>query len=127
MQMKIKIAGVVILAVTAFSAGTAFASCKGSFGRGWASGQGNGAFEMRAADKTCVLGFTGFGSGSDRVLATEVALTTAPKSGKIGVSGKGMVYTPNPGFKGKDKFCTRSTAKQVKGQSLSGCVTMTVN
>lgn len=124
--MKIMTTGFILVASVAFSASAAFAACDGSFGRGWASGKGNGAFEMKAADKACVMGFTGFGSGADRVLATEVALTTAPKSGKLGISSKGMVYTPNAGFKGKDKFCTRSTAKQVKGQSLSGCVTVTV-
>ncbi|RGP37988.1 hypothetical protein [Pseudotabrizicola alkalilacus] len=124
--MKIGTTAIVLLASLTFSAGAAFAACDGGFGRGWASGKGNGAFEMRAADKACVMGFTGFGSGAERVLATEVKLTTAPKSGTVGVSAKGMVYTPKAGFKGKDKFCTRSTAKTVKGQSLSGCVTVTV-
>lgn len=125
--MKIMTTGLVTLAILAVSATAALAECSGSFGRGWASGKGNGAFEMRAADKACTMGFTGFGGGnSERIPATEVKLTTAPKSGKLGVSAKGMVYTPNPGFKGKDKFCTRSTSPKAQG-SLSGCVTVTVN
>ncbi|TGD42362.1 hypothetical protein EEB11_13800 [Pseudotabrizicola sediminis] len=125
--MKIMTTGLAGLAIGAFSATSALADCSGGFGRGWASGKGNGAFEMQAADKACTMGFTGFGGGnSERIPATEIRLTTAPKSGKLGVSAKGMVYTPNPGFKGKDKFCTRNTSAKVKGETLSGCVTVTV-
>ena len=125
--MTFRTTGIVMLACIGFSASAAWADCEGSNGRGWASGKGNGAFEMAAKDKTCLIRFPAFGSGeAPRIPATEVKLTTAPKSGKVAVSAKGMVYTPNPGFTGKDRFCTRNTAKQVKGQTLSGCVTVTV-
>lgn len=125
--MQIKATVLVSSVMTLFFATSAFAECTGSNGRGWGSGKGNGAFEMAAGDKSCLIRFPGFGSGnSERIPASEVKLTTAPKSGKIGVSANGVVYTPNPGFKGKDKFCTRNTSAKVKGETLSGCVTVTV-
>lgn len=106
----------------------AFAECKGSNGRGWGSGKGAGQFEMTMADKTCQISFPGFvnDAAKTRVPATDVKLTRAPASGKIGiVAGKGLIYTPNPGFKGSDSFCTVNTAKGQAGK-LSGCITVTV-
>lgn len=106
----------------------AFAECSGGNGRGWSGGKGAGAFEMAAGDKTCLIGFPNFidDAKNTRIPATEVTLKTAPKSGKIGVTAKGLVYTPNPGFKGKDRFCTQNASPEVKGQTLSGCITVTV-
>lgn len=109
--------------------GAAYAECAGTNGRGWASGKGNGAFEMTAADKSCNISFPGFMNDAEntRIPATEFKLTRAPKNGKLGVlAGHGLVYTPNAGFKGSDKFCTQNTSPEVKGKKLSGCVTITV-
>lgn len=112
-----------------FAGSVAQAACSGSLGRGWGSGSGKGTFEMAASDKTCVIDYPNFinDSAKTKIPATQVALTKAPKSGKIGLSPKGMIYTPTAGFKGKDKFCTKSTAPEVKGKSLAGCVSVTVN
>lgn len=110
-------------------ANASYAACTGSNGRGWGSGNGNGKFEMTAGDKTCNINFPGFIDDikKTRTPATEVSLTREPKNGKISiVAGKGLIYTPAPGFKGKDKFCTRNKSSKVKGKSLSGCVTVTV-
>lgn len=103
------------------------AACEGSNGRGWGSGKGNGAFEMTTADKSCQITFPGFidDATNKRTPATEMKLTRAPKNGKITVNSEGPIYTPNPGFTGKDKFCTSNTAPGMKGK-LSGCVTVTV-
>jgi hypothetical protein len=111
----------------AVSASSAFAACEGSGGRGWASGKGDGKYEMAGSDKTCLIGYPNFidDATKTRVPATEVTLTRAPKSGKIGLTAKGLVYTPAAGFKGSDKFCTKNTAKGHKG-TLSGCITVTV-
>ena len=105
----------------------AFAACEGGLGRGWSKGQGKGEFSMSAADGQCVTGYANFyaDGSSTGTPATEVALTTAPKNGKISIGKQGVIYTPAAGFKGKDKFCTRNTAPGVKG-SLSGCITVTV-
>jgi type 1 fimbria pilin len=111
-----------------FAASAAQAECSGSNGRGWGSGKGKGQFEMTVADKSCKISFPGFIDDvkKTRVPATEVSLTKAPKSGKIGIAkGQGIIYTPNPGFKGKDTFCTKNTSPDVKG-TLSGCITVTV-
>lgn len=107
----------------------ALAECTGGNGRGWGSGKGAGQFEMAAGDKTCLIGFPNFidDASDTRIPATEVTLKTAPKSGKIGVGAKGIVYTPNPGFKGKDRFCTSNASPKVKGETLAGCVAVTVN
>ena len=119
---------VAISILGALAASTAQAECTGTNGRGWGSGKGNGSFEMTAADKKCQISFPGFidDAKKTRTPATEMKLTTAPKSGKITLSKDGPIYTPNAGFKGKDKFCTRNTTPEVKGKSLSGCVTVTV-
>ena len=112
-------------------ASAALAECRGSNGRGWGSGNGNGSFEMTQADKTCRINFPGFifEATNTRIPATEVQLSRAPKNGKLGVAaGKGLIYTPNPGFRGQDTFCTRNTSPdpKVRGQTLSGCITVTV-
>lgn len=111
-----------------FGAGAAQAACEGGLGRGWSKGNGNGKFTMRSADKSCVVGFANFIDAKENLTpATQVELTTAPKSGKITIGKTGVTYTPQPGFKGKDKFCTKNTTPEVKGKSLRGCVTVTVN
>jgi hypothetical protein len=115
--------------ITMMAGTAAQASCSGSLGRGWASGQGNGQFEMTTADKTCLMGFANFldDAAKTRVPATEVALTKAPENGTIGIiANQGLVYTPNANLKGTDRFCTRNTTPQVKGKTLSGCVNVTV-
>ena len=107
----------------------ASAACEGGNGRGWASGKGKGAFEMTAADKTCQIGYPSFidDTNNSQIPATQTKLTTAPKSGTIKLSKSGLIYTPNAGFTGKDKFCIQNTTPEVKGKKLSGCVTVTVN
>lgn len=116
-----------LLAGGLFAASAASAECTGTNGRGWGKGQGKGQFEMTAADKTCLISYPGFiyEQENRRVPATEVVLTRAPKSGTITLSSKGIVYTPAAGFRGKDRFCTKNTAKGEKG-TLAGCVTVTV-
>ena len=119
---------ITVVASGLLAGSVAQAACSGGTGRGWGSGQGNGQFEMSASDKTCLIGYNSFinDSAKTKIPATEVALTKAPKSGKITLSKQGVVYTPNAGFKGKDKFCTKNTSPEVKGKTLSGCVTVTV-
>ena len=107
----------------------AYAACTGSNGRGWGKGNGNGQFNMASSDKTCTISFPGFidDARNTRIPATNVSVTKKPKNGKVSVvAGKGVVYTPAPGFKGKDRFCTRNTSSKVKGKTLSGCITVTV-
>lgn len=75
---------------------------------------------MTTADKVCKISFPGFidDAKKTRVPATEVTLRRPPKSGNLGiVAGQGLVYTPNPGFKGKDTFCTKNTSPKVKGKA----------
>ncbi len=112
-----------------FSASSVHAACTGSNGRGWGSGRGAGQFEMTARDKSCRISFPGFIDDvrKTRIPATDVTVTRQPKNGKVSVAaGKGVIYTPNAGFKGKDRFCTKNTSSKVKGKSLSGCVTVTI-
>ncbi|MCJ8052393.1 hypothetical protein GB928_000530 [Shinella curvata] len=120
-----------ILLATAgiFSATSAYAACTGSNGRGWGSGNGNGQFAMTARDKTCRISFPGFidDAKKTRTPATDVTVTRKPSSGTVSiVAGKGLVYTPSQGFKGKDRFCTKNRSAKVKGKTLSGCITVTV-
>lgn len=118
---------IIITAGTMMLATSVQAACTGSNGRGWASGSGDGKFEMRASDRACSIPFPNFIVGERRTPATEVALTTAPRNGTVGIAaGQGLVYTPNAGFKGNDRFCTRNTTPAFAGQSLSGCITVTV-
>lgn len=112
-----------------FSASAAEAACTGSNGRGWGSGRGDGKFEMAASDKSCRIGFPSFINDANKtsIPATEVTVTRTPKSGRVSVvAGRGLLYTPNNGFKGRDTFCTRNTTPKVRGKSLSGCITVTV-
>lgn len=115
------------LVVAGFLASAAHAECTGSNGRGWASGKGDGKFEMSASDKSCLISYPAFINDATkaRTPATNVALSRAPKSGKITLSPEGLIYTPAAGFKGADKFCTKNTTPAVKG-TLSGCITVTV-
>lgn len=120
------------LVTTFFIAGflatsAAHAACSGGLGRGWASGKGDGKFEMAASDRSCLIAYPAFmdSSGSIRTPATQTALTRAPKSGAITLAPDGLVYTPAAGFKGADKFCIRNTTPAQVGK-LSGCVTVTV-
>lgn len=109
--------------------GAAHAECAGSNGRGWGSGKGNGSFTMAANDKSCNISFPGFinDAKKTRIPAAEFKVTRGPKSGKLGVvAGQGLVYMPNPGFRGKDTFCTRNTSPDVPGKHLAGCITVTV-
>lgn len=120
----------IVLSVAGFSAAhPAYAACTGTNGRGWGGGSGNGQFQMTGADKICRISFPGFVDdvAKTRTPATEVKITRAPKSGKVSVvAGQGLVYTPEQGFKGKDRFCTRNTTPKVKGKALAGCITVTV-
>ncbi|MGB6119086.1 MAG: Ig-like domain-containing protein [Mesorhizobium sp.] len=104
------------------------AACSGSNGRGWGSGGGSGKFTMSASDKTCRIGMPGFINDAKKtnIPASQVKFTRNPSSGKVSVGGSAMTYTPNPGFKGSDRFCTVHTSPKVKGQKLSGCITVTV-
>lgn len=122
----------IILAATLmaalFGTSAAQAACEGGLGRGWSKGNGKGEFTMRSADKSCLTGFANFIDAKENLTpATQVELTTAPKSGKITIGKTGVTYTPQPGFKGKEKFCTKNTTPEVKGKSLRGCITVTVN
>ncbi|WP_347137565.1 hypothetical protein [Paracoccus sp. SSK6] len=104
------------------------AECSGGLGRGWASGKGNGQYEMRLGEQSCVIDHPAFidDAKGTRTPATELALTRAPAAGRIGVSPQGIVYMPPAGFAGQDRFCIRNTTPQVRGKTLSGCVTVTV-
>lgn len=121
--MRLNILCVTFLA--AFTATAASAACESSLGRGWSKGNGKGSFVLSGA-KSCDTGFANFyGSDNVGIPATEVALSKAPKSGKISIGTTGVIYTPAAGFKGKDTFCTKNTAPGHKGK-LSGCITITV-
>jgi len=112
-----------------FSVSSAYAACTGTNGRGWGSGNGAGQFAMTTRDKGCKISFPGFVNDvkKTRIAATNVTLTRKPKNGKVSVvAGQGLIYTPDPGFKGKDRFCTKNRSPKVKGQILSGCITVTV-
>lgn len=111
-----------------FAAQAAAAACTGTDGRGWGSGKGNGQLERTSRDRSCQISFSGFtfSDGRPRIPATELVLTQAAKSGKITLGRDGPIYTPNAGFQGQERFCTRNTSPQVRGQTLSGCVTVTL-
>jgi hypothetical protein len=116
-------------AIFCVGSSVANAACEGSNGRGWGSARGSGKFQMSAADKVCNISFPSFINDAEktRVPATDVQFTTRPKSGSVSVAaGRGIVYTPNPGFKGRDRFCTVNTTPKVKGKKLAGCITVTV-
>lgn len=118
-----------LFVVSLLSVSAAQAACSGTNGRGWGKGNGSGQFAMTTGDKICKISFPGFIDDvrKTRTPATEVTITSKPKNGKISVvAGKGLTYTPNAGFKGKDRFCTRNTSAKIKGKSLSGCITVTV-
>ena len=106
----------------------AYAECSGSNGRGWGSGKGDGKFEMTAADKRCQISFPNFIDDvkKTKIAASDMKLTRGPKNGQISLSKIGPIYTPNPGFQGEDKFCTKNTSAEVKGKTLAGCVTVSV-
>ncbi|MBX3598564.1 MAG: hypothetical protein KF874_13420, partial [Rhizobiaceae bacterium] len=114
--------------ISGLAVSVANAACEGSNGRGWGSRGGQGKFTMSAADKSCNIGFPNFinDQAKTKIPANQVTLTSQPKNGKVSVSGKGLTYTPNAGFKGKDKFCTQKRTPKVKGKALRGCVTFTV-
>jgi len=114
--------------IVLFSMSMAQAACTGSNGRGWGKGNGAGKFEMSVSDKECRIGFTNFINDEKKtsIPANKVAITRAPKSGKVAVTSKGLVYTPAQGFKGSDSFCTKNTSEKVKGSVLSGCITVVV-
>ena len=124
--MRYKRLTLISLSIT-FAVTSSYTECTGSNGRGWGQGKGNGQFEMAAADGHCMISFPGFinDTTNTRIPATELALTKAPSSGTIGKSASGIVYTPQPGFRGTDTFCTRNTSPEVRG-TLSGCVSVTV-
>lgn len=109
------------------SVSAADAACQGTNGRGWGSGNGAGKFTMSASDKTCQIGFPNFINDKNKTQtpANIVTITRAPKSGKVQVTGRGLVYAPAAAFKGSDTFCTRNKSAKVKG-TLSGCITVTV-
>ncbi|GGE44752.1 hypothetical protein GCM10007276_22340 [Agaricicola taiwanensis] len=127
MRTHVTFIGCLVTGLIAASA--AQAECTGSNGRGWGSGNGKGQFSMTTADKLCKISFPGFidDAKKTRTPATDVTITRAPKSGKVAiVAGRGLTYTPNAGFKGTDRFCTKNTSPKVRGQSLSGCIAVTV-
>lgn len=126
--MRLQTTFTAFLVVGMLSASAVWADCSGGNGRGWASGKGKGEFEMAAGDKSCAISFPNFidDAANTKIPATDVTVTKAPKSGTLGTTSKGLVYTPNAGFKGKDKFCTKNTTPKVKGKALSGCITVTV-
>jgi len=110
------------------SASVAMAACEGSTGRGWASGKGTGTYEMSPGDTRCQIPFVGFFSnnGGTFTPAKDVSLRKAPRSGKISLSGSGIIYTPNAGFRGTDEFCTVNRSSKAQGETLSGCYKVTV-
>lgn len=122
---------VVIGAVTllgCFTVSAAQAACTGSNGRGWASGNGAGKFEMVAADKSCQIGLTNVidDRTNAKIPATNVVVTQPPKSGTVNVTSTGLIYKPKKGFMGSDTFCTKNTTPKVPGVTLSGCITVSV-
>lgn len=125
--MRVGASATIVFLVGILSTSVVHAACTGTNGRGWGSGQGAGKFAMSASDKSCRIGFTNFidDKKKTQVPATQVTVTRGPKSGKVQVTGKGLVYTPNGGFKGSDTFCTKNTSPKVKG-TLAGCITVTV-
>jgi len=126
--MRVKIFTATFFAVGCLTLSMAEAACTGTNGRGWGSGRGAGKFEMTAADKNCRISFTNVINDQQktRIPATNVTITRAPKSGKVNVTGSGLVYTPNQGFRGSDTFCTRNTTPKAPGAVLSGCITIAV-
>lgn len=126
MRTFVAIGAVTLLGCFTFSA--AQAACTGSNGRGWASGNGAGKFEMVAADKTCQIGLTNVidDQTKTKIPATNVVITKTPKSGTVSVKSNGLVYTPKKGFTGDDTFCTKNTTPKSPGVTLSGCITVSV-
>lgn len=126
--MRILLSTTAALVIGCLSATAAQAACTGTNGRGWGSGNGAGAFQMTTADRNCRIGFPNFINDRARtsIPATRVSVTRPPRSGKVAVTGRGIVYTPAKGFTGSDTFCTRNTSPKVPGQALSGCITVTV-
>ena len=124
MTSKAIICSAVMLLGTAV---VAEASCTGGLGRGWGGGQGSGKFTMSAGAKSCQTGFANFidDRRKTQVPATKVTVTKQPKAGKVQVTGRGVVYTPNKGFKGTDNFCTRNASPKVRG-TLGGCIQVVV-
>lgn len=116
------------VAIVLLSSSVAQAACTGSNGRGWGSGQGSGSFEMTSADRTCRIAFPHVinDRAGTQVPASKVSFTRQPTSGKVSVSGGGLVYTPGRGFKGTDTFCTSNTAPKAPGVTLAGCISVTV-
>ena len=115
--------------VGCLTASAANAACEGSNGRGWGKGRGAGKFEMNQADKNCRISFPGFTNDTTgkRIPGDKVVITSKPKNGDLTVvAGKGLIYTPKAGFKGKDKFCTINTSDRQKKGKLQGCVTVSV-
>jgi len=128
-DMRSSITFIVLTAAGILSVSTAHAACTGTNGRGWGKGNGNGQFEMTASDKNCRISFPGFIDDvrKTRTPATDVTITRKPAKGSVSVvAGKGLVYTPGPNFKGKDRFCTKNRSAKIKGKTLSGCITVTV-
>ncbi|KRE11877.1 hypothetical protein ASE63_19190 [Bosea sp. Root381] len=128
--MRFLIAMTAIVASSGVSLTAAEAACTGSNGRGWGSGQGSGSFQMTAADKACQISFPGIvdDRAGTRIPATNVTITRGPASGKVGVvAGRGLTYTPNKGFTGRDTFCTSNTTPKAPGVTLAGCITVAVN
>lgn len=111
MRMHFIVAAMVVAGC--FHASSAQAACSGSNGRGWGSGNGNGKFEMTAADKSCPISFTNVidDKAKTKIPATNVTVTKPPKSGKVAVTGAGLVYTPTPGFKARTPSA-RKTRRQ---------------
>lgn len=126
--MRALITMITYVAVGYSTLSAAQAACSGTNGRGWGSGNGAGQFEMTTADKSCRISHPGFVNdrAGTRIVADKVTLTRAPSSGKLAVSTGGVIYTPNKGFTGSDTFCTSNTSPKVPGQTLSGCVTVSV-
>jgi hypothetical protein len=116
------------LALGIFATSTAQAACTGTLGRGWASGRGQGAFEMTSRDRSCSIDFPAF--INDRtgktVPATRVTISKAPSAGTLKATRRGLIYRPQRGFTGSDSFCISNTTPKVPGETLSGCTTITV-
>lgn len=128
--MRILTATTAIIIAGGLTLTAAQAACTGTNGRGWGSGQGAGSFQMASTDKSCRISFPGIidDRAGTRTPATNVTITRGPSSGKVSIaSGRGLVYTPNKGFKGSDTFCTSNTSPKAPGVTLAGCITIAVN
>jgi len=120
-----------LLALLVSGVGPSFAApdpdCRVQLSRGWSGGTGTGTIVMKNNGKAC--GTTMYSAPEGEIAVESIQVVRPPQNGTVAIEVPKFLYTPKPGFAGRDAFrlAAEGPTRDRRGRvTLGGEVTVEV-